>query len=195
MNHVAKKLLTWFISIGKVKACILHFLLLCAAYTFFIIIADIVIAYAKHISFKQVWNDNLSFCFFFFVFAPFLSYRFYNDAQMQLGNLEKLQQRGLTHHDLGRIAFVKKWQLTRRTGLTRFCFYNGGLITGLIFLFPVSFIILMNYSNIATLFSNLNGIILFVAENMVLSYIIGFAIYRFKWSYNERRFMRLTQPV
>jgi hypothetical protein len=195
MTNRNKRFLLWFVSFGKIKAGILHFLFLCIVYLIFFIVLDLLISSLTGNSFNIEWKKNLPFSFFFFASAPFISWRFYDVAIMQLKDYQKLEKKGLTKADLTRIAFVKRWQIIRRSGILRYCLFHGGLIAGMLLLFPISFFMFLKIKTQDGLFTDLSEMVTFMAKNIILSYIAGLIIYRFKWLYNERKFMRLTNPV
>ena len=195
MTSIHKKFLIWLIRFGKTKARIVHFLLLCTVYFAFITGLDFILSIVTGTPFSDEWGSNLPFCFFFFVCAPFISWRFYDVTIIQLKNYRQLEKKGLTPEDLRRIAFVKKWDMVRRSGIARYCFFDGGVIAGMILLFPISFVMLQTIKHSDRLFDDLNEMIAFIGKNIILGYIIGLLIYRFRWFLNERRFIRLTNPL
>jgi hypothetical protein len=190
-----KKFLMWFIRFGKIKARVIHFLFLITICSLVFVLLDFVLGKITGTPFSIEWENNLSFSFFFLVCAPFVSWRFYDVALMQLKEYRMLEKKGLTPTDLSRIAFVRRWERKRRKGLTLYCLFEGGLILGIFLLFPVSFLLFFSLKQYDKPFYTLVDIIVFVVANILLSFTIGLIIFRFKWSYNQRRFRRLTNPV
>ncbi len=195
MIYRNKKFLLWFVSFGKVKARIMHFLFLCIAYLLFMASFEALVSLRTHASFSSQWKDNLSFSLFFFICAPFASWRFYDIAMMQLKDYRALQKKGLTMADLSRIAFVRKWHSKRQQGLKPYCLFEGGIIMGLLLLFPVLLFISFSIEGLAAVFAAPETAGIFVIKNIFISFIIGLAIFRLRWSLNERKFARLTNPI
>jgi len=183
----------WIIRLGKIKARIIHFLFLITLCFLVFILLDFVLSTITGTPFNIEWKNNLSFSFFFLVCAPFVSWRFYDVALMQLKEYRILEKKGLTRADLARISFVRRWEKKRRKGPTDYCFYEGGVILGLLLLFPVLLLLSLNQN--LNVVDNLGAIGIFVIKDLLFSFIIGLVIFRFRWSYNQRRFKRLTNPV
>jgi hypothetical protein len=195
MTNRNKKFLLWFVGFGKIKARILYFLFLFIIYSLLFVVFDLAISGAEHTSLNFELKKNIPFYFIFFAAAPFISWRFYDIALKRLREYKKLENKGLTPGDLKRIAFVKRWERIRISGIWRYCFFDGGLIIGMLLLFPVSFAMLFILSKPERLFAELSGMFSFIGKNIIISYAIGLILYRFKWTYNERRFLRLTNPT
>ncbi len=190
-----KKFLMWFIRFGKVKARIIYFLFLCTVYCFFFGLLDFVLSKITGTPFSTEWTNNLSFSFFFLICAPFVSWRFYDVALMRLKEYRVLEKRGLTRADLSRIAFVRHWEYKRRKGITTYCFFEGGLVLGMFLLFPVSLLLFLSLKQYDKTYYTFAAIAIFITKNILLSFTIGLVIFRLRWSYNQRRFTRLTNPV
>jgi hypothetical protein len=45
------------------------------------------------------------------------------------------------------------------------------------------------------IFSDFDAMLLFIGESIITGYAAGVIIYLFKWRYNERKFIRLTDPL
>lgn len=108
---------------------------------------------------------------------------------------EWLKSRGLTPADELNIAFVKKWEETRKDGLFTYCVKDGGVIRGvyigvgcgLLFvgLLPKQF---------KAILAQPGEMFLFICACYLAGVVIGCAIYRFLWVRNEKRFKTLTDP-
>jgi hypothetical protein len=107
---------------------------------------------------------------------------------------KELKEKGLTLGDITNIAFVKDWEVTRKTGITRYCLIEGGLMTGVILFVPISFIVFF-YSGLETIMASFANLLIATSASFALSYLTGTAIYFFRWKTNERRFIRLTDPL
>lgn len=190
-----KKFLMWFIRFGKIKARIIHFLFLLTLCSLVFVLLDFILSKITGTPFHTEWEHNLSFSFFFLVCAPFVSWRFYDVALMQLKEYRMLEKKGLTRADLSRIAFVRTWEHKRRKGIATYCFFEGGLVLGMLLLFPVSLLLFLSLKQYDKTYDTFAAIGIFVAKNILLSFAIGLVIFRLRWSYNQRRFMRLTNPV
>jgi hypothetical protein len=188
-----KRFLIWFTRFGKVKARIIHFVFLCIAYFVFLLVLDYVLGIAKHTSFNKEWKNNLSFSLFFFICAPFVSWRFYDVAIIQLREYRILEKKGLTRADLERISFVRRWEKKRQKGPTDYCLFEGGIILGLLLLFPV--LLLLSLKQNLNVVNDLGAMGILVIKTLLFSFLLGLIIFRFRWSYNQRRFKRLTNPV
>lgn len=195
MTSRYKKFLMWFIRFGKIKARIIYFLFLCTGYGLFLALLDFILSKVTAVPFNTEWENNLSFSFFFLICAPFVSWRFYDIALIRLKEYRILEKKGLTRADLSRIAFVRRWEHKRRKGIAGYCFFEGGLILGMFLLFPVSLLLFFALKQYDNTFFTFTAIGVFVTANILLSFTIGLVIFRFRWSYNQRRFMRLTNPV
>ncbi|TWJ02244.1 hypothetical protein JN11_01216 [Mucilaginibacter frigoritolerans] len=190
-----KRFLIWFTRFGKVKARIIHFVFLCIAYFVFLLVLDYVLGITKHTSFNKEWRNSISFSLFFFVCAPFVSWRFYDVALIQLKEYRALAKKGLTRADLSRISFVRTWEHKRRKGIAVYCFFEGGLVLGMFLLFPVSLLLFLSLKQYNPMYYTFAMIGISITKNILLSFTIGLIIFRFRWSYNQRRFKRLTNPV
>ncbi|MGZ3766162.1 MAG: hypothetical protein ACXVA2_15945 [Mucilaginibacter sp.] len=123
------------------------------------------------------------------------STRFYSDAEKKINELEELKKRGLTEEDIKRIQFIKKWEETRKTGVIRYCLYDGGTISGMILFFPISFILFSISGYSLRSFPELKDMMFFILECVGIGYLLGAGIYGARWKFNERKFTRLTDPL
>jgi len=183
------KLLKWLINFGKVKGSIIFFILTSATFLFINGISTIFQKFFPNIPFIQ---PN-SFLLPIFLIA-LISTNFYARAVDYITEQELLNKKGLDSEDIRRISFVRTWDKIRNAGIKRFCFYNGGVILGIIFLLPI-----MAVGIISSLLVN-HGLSFNITESnimffIIVSYFIGVGIYYLKWRLNERKFIRLTNPV
>lgn len=183
------KLLKWLVHFGKLKGSIVFFIL---TSTIFLLINGI-IAISQVFMPKASFLQSNSFLFPIFCIALF-SINFYSRAVEYINEQEILQTKGLDSQDINRISFVRTWDKVRNAGIKRFCFYNGGIILGIIFLLPIIFLglttsLLFNYG---LSFDITEANVLFF---IVISYLLGAGTYYLKWRINERKFIRLTNPI
>lgn len=108
---------------------------------------------------------------------------------------QKLKKKGLTLGDIQNIEFVKNWEMLRQRGIYKYCFLEGGLMIGLIILLPLSLIGMMVASNLRTLFSDINKMLWYITYCGIVGYVLGTTIYFIRWVRNEKRFIRLTDPL
>jgi hypothetical protein len=110
---------------------------------------------------------------------------------------KKLKAKGLTQQDIDNIEFVKKWEETRLHGLWKYCVQSGGIIAGALLSFPGGVIVLAithkDYS--VRLFPDLSDMFAFIAYSYLTGAVLGIILYRILWMINERRFLRLTDPL
>jgi len=105
-----------------------------------------------------------------------------------------LKKKGLTPGDLRNIEFVKNWEVTRKTGLTKYCVVEGGLVTGIILFIPIS-VVAFFIVGLETILSNYRNLLAVSSVSLTIAYFIGVVIYYIRWQTNERRFMNLTDPL
>lgn len=108
----------------------------------------------------------------------------------------QLSRRGLTPVDIENIKFVKSWEKTRAGGMVKYVFLYGGLSFGFALCFAFSFASLfvgkgvINYikHDPAHMFN-------FIGYTYAGGFIIAALLFRLLWAYNERKFIRLTDPL
>jgi hypothetical protein len=183
------KLLKWLIHLGKVKGSIIFFIL--TSTTFLLI--NSISAIFQHFFPSNLFIQPNSFLLPVLIIA-LISTSFYTRAVDYITEQELLNKKGLNSEDIKRISFVRTWDKIRNAGIKRFCFYNGGVILGIVFLLPIMAVGLISY-----LFVNYGLSFDITKSNLVffiiVSYFLGVGIYYLKWRLNERRFIRLTNPV
>ncbi|QEM11804.1 hypothetical protein [Mucilaginibacter rubeus] len=138
-------------------------------------------------------NSNLIFLLFF----PFSFIQGYYRYQYKLTQAEKLKARGLTEEDIENISFVKKWEHSRKRGMWNYCVIDGGFIFGLALSLITSIIWfkLSGKTDLHTLLSEPGDMFAFIGYNYMIGAGIAVIIFRMKWKYNEKRFVRLTDPL
>ena len=104
-----------------------------------------------------------------------------------------LSRKGLTPQDVSNIQFVKDWEIAKNDGFIKYILFNGGLITGMIFLIPLSFCRFLISNEIS--FNDFGSMMYFIIECFFISYGTGVIIYLIRWHYNQRRFARLTDHL
>ena len=195
-TNLHKKILRFFLHFGKIKGGLLYFLFcIVIGAVYFILFALIDRLFNKNDSLAIIWDKNSLFIFFYIIAITLNSWNFYDDALKRLKVYEDLEKSGLSLKDLKRIAFVKEWAETRKTGALRYCIYNGGLITGMMLFLPISFLLFITSGYSLRLFPEFSDMMFFIAKGLVLGYLIGSIIYRIRWTWNEHIFIRLTDPI
>jgi hypothetical protein len=114
----------------------------------------------------------------------------------RLERIEKLKAKGLTEEDIVNIEFAKKWGETRQKGVWNYCITDGGLIAGALLSIFVSIIyFVVSHKNIAQLLPDPGKMFGFIAYAYLTGATIGIISHRILWIINERRFLRLTDPL
>ncbi len=143
----------------------------------------IVISYLTHDAFIYL---------FYFLLGIGREYYHYDD---ELKKIKKLKAKGLTEQDLRNIEFVKKWEENREGGLWKYCIRDGGIIAGAglsVIISLIYFTVVPNgFKNIMDDPGNMFSLIGYA---YIAGATIGVIMYRILWWYNEKRFMRLTDP-
>ncbi|GAA4340676.1 hypothetical protein GCM10023149_52310 [Mucilaginibacter gynuensis] len=187
-----KKKLLWFLRFGKVKACVFYFIFIITIYALVNTIFAVISSFFTGADLLQEIQTNELLNYFVLVYAGYMSWHFYDDAVERLNNDQKLKQRNLTEEDIKRIAFTKNWAETRKKGAVAYCLYDGGLIAGMLLLIPVSFIMFSVVAPSNRLFDEFKDLTLFIGQNIIICYVAGCILYSLRWTYNERKFTRLT---
>jgi hypothetical protein len=109
---------------------------------------------------------------------------------------KKFIPRGLVKEDLKNIEFVKAWYETRKIGLVRFSIIYGGVIFGLVLCFVISLFIMLMIKGVLKYISvDPANMLNFIGYTYVAGIVAGTVFYRLLWSYNEQKFIRLTDPL
>ncbi|PTQ95102.1 hypothetical protein C8P68_106317 [Mucilaginibacter yixingensis] len=105
-----------------------------------------------------------------------------------------LKAKGLTFKDVRNASFVKKWELTRKSGYGKFVFQTGGLLFGAMLFTPVAFD-MFYFIGLPEAIKGLGRLTALFGLCVVGCYVAGASIFSLRWSINERRFLRLTDPL
>jgi hypothetical protein len=120
-------------------------------------------------------------------------YYHYNSRNYEI---KRLAKKGLTEEDIINIRFVKKWEETRKKGIWKYCIVDGGIILGAGLSIVISLIIsTMHRDTFEFLAADPNNMLSFIGYNFLAGAIIGLVSCRILWTYRERRFLRLTDPL
>lgn len=135
-----------------------------------------------------------------YIFIAFLylltKLRDFYHLEEQQERRKKLQAKGLTEQDVANIDFVKKWQDTRKGGLWRYCIRDGGLIAGAGTGLALSLLFALLFSvKFFKIISEPGDMFAFIGYNYLCGAVIQITLFRFLWNSNERRFLRLTDPL
>ncbi len=136
---------------------------------------------------------NFGTCLFFFLLSVARDgYHF----KAHIAKVDKLKARGLTEEDIANIEFVKKWDETRKEGLWKYCMKDGGIIAGALLSLPGAGIVaLIDESIVKSIFLGPDKMMAFIGYSYLTGAILGIVTYRVLWTINERRFLRLTDPL
>jgi hypothetical protein len=128
-----------------------------------------------------------------FVFSLIGGYFKFETKQAEI---KKLKDKGLTEEDVYNIQFVKKWEETREKGIWRYCIIDGGIIFGAYLWIIVSaLLIATSIIKFQSLVDDPGNMFGFIGYSYRTGAVIGVIIYRILWPYQERRFIRLTDPL
>lgn len=109
---------------------------------------------------------------------------------------KKLRSRFLTPEDIKNIEFVKSWEETRKNGRTKYCFVYGGVVFGFVLCFIYSIMALIIFNSLlSTIAHDPSNMFNFIGYTFIAGIITGTIIYRFLWTHNEHKFIRLTDPL
>lgn len=108
----------------------------------------------------------------------------------------QLKAKGLTEEDTANIIFVKKWEETRGKGVWRYCIIDGGIIRGAYLWLAISVLAIatsvVKFKGLVDAPGNMFG---FIGYTYIAGAIIGVISHRVLWIYNQRRFLKLTDPL
>ncbi|WP_183577152.1 hypothetical protein HDF18_11840 [Mucilaginibacter sp. X5P1] len=117
-------------------------------------------------------------------------------SQNNIAERKKQLPKGLVKEDLKNIDFVKSWDETRKKGSVKFSIVNGGIIFGFVLCFIISILSLLFIKDMLHYISaDPSNMINFIGYTYIAGIIGGIITYRFLWTYNERKFIRLTDPL
>lgn len=119
-------------------------------------------------------------------------YRYQDNLRLN----KKLKDRGLTHEDLSNIRFVKKWDNIRPRGIIKYSLIDGGIFFGFALCGIFSIIALLTIDGIVSyISSDLSNMFNFIGYTYLAGATAGIIGYRLAWTYNEQKFIRLTDPL
>ncbi|MDP9076233.1 MAG: hypothetical protein M3O71_02320 [Bacteroidota bacterium] len=158
---------------------------------FDIIVTGSVLAFLIDIYFKKHTLSLTIIAFYVFGYAA--------DNEREKTNIAErkrlLVTKGLTPEDLKNIAFVKDWEETRKKGLVKFSLIYGGVFFGFAMCGIISIGCALVKNNLLTyLAADPSNMVSFIGYTYVAGIISGTVIYRLLWTYNEQKFIRLTDP-
>jgi len=114
----------------------------------------------------------------------------------RLKRIEKLKGKGLTEQDITNIKFVKKWQETRSGGLWKYCIRDGGIVAGAGFSLALSLLFGITFRHtFRQILAEPGDMFSFIGYAYLCGSFVGLILFRIMWSYNEKRFARLTDPL
>ena len=114
----------------------------------------------------------------------------------RIARIKKLKSRGLTETDITNIEFTKKWAETRNGGIWKYCIKDGAVIAGVFLALPGAGIIQLINSDIVKKASLGPGnMMVLICYCYFVGAILGIILYRILWIINQRRFLRLTDPL
>jgi hypothetical protein len=105
------------------------------------------------------------------------------------------KHKSLTPEDVRNIFFVKKWEKIGERGILRYCITDGGIILGAYLWILVSILGLSTVVTLKTIMEDPSNMFSFIGYSYMIGGFIGVITNRLRWAYNERRFIRLTDPL
>ncbi len=110
--------------------------------------------------------------------------------------IKRLKAKGLTERDLLNIEFVKKWEYDRTAGLWPFCVKYGLIIGAFGFSLAGMLIYGIIYNTeFKIILSDPGSMFHFLGIAYIIGAFLGVIFFRISWYFNEKRFMRLTDPL
>ncbi len=120
----------------------------------------------------------------------------FNHFRKEKDKEKLLKVRGLTLADAENIAFVKKWEETRQSGIWSYCIKDGAIISGSFLSLITSAISYWGLNKLGiSPWVEPGDMFRFIGLNFLAGALIGCIICQFQWNINERRFLRLTDPL
>ena len=117
-------------------------------------------------------------------------------SRTNIAERKNLSRRGLTLEDIKNIAFTKKWEETREKGMVKYAIVDGGIFFGFALCCIYSIITLIVISGtIGYIKAGLGNMFNFMGYTYIAGFISGTILYRILWKRNERKFIRLTDPL
>jgi hypothetical protein len=105
------------------------------------------------------------------------------------------KHKSLTDEDVRNIFFVKKWEKVRERGLFKYCITDGGIILGAYLWLLVSILGISTIVSLKTITEDPTNMFSFIGYSYMIGGMIGVITNRLRWTYNERRFIQLTDPL
>jgi hypothetical protein len=142
----------------------------------------------------------LSYCdgfsYLYLIFFPISLIGDYFRFGNKLIEAKKLKAKGLTEEDIHNIQFVKKWEITRKRGIWRYCIIDGGIILGAGLSVVISLIIFIILGDkFRSIIAEPGSMFSFIGYTYIWGAVTGVISYKVLWPYKERRFIRLTDPL
>jgi len=117
-------------------------------------------------------------------------------SRTNIAERKRLQRKGLTAEDLRNIKFTRRWHETRKKGMVKYSVIDGGIFFGFALCFVYSILTLIAVSGtIEYIKASLANMLNFMIYTYVAGFITGSIVYRVSWTYNEKKFIRLTDPL
>lgn len=113
-----------------------------------------------------------------------------------LKEAEKLKKRGLTPEDVTNIAFVKSWEDSRQRGIFYYIFVQGGIFYGMAFCFLFCAINgFLDKDFIKHLQHSPAYMFRLIGKSYAEGALVSMLYFRIMWAINEKKFIRLTEPL
>jgi len=155
-----------------------------------LIIGTILIA-----AYYYYFTDHAVSLFFIALYPLYLVGTIYKFGE-RLERLQKLKARGLTEEDITNIEFVKKWEQARHGGLWRYCIRDGGLIAGAGLSLVLSLIFGITFPHMfKQILAEPGDMFRLIGIAYLGGAFVGLILFRIMWSYKEKKFARLTDPL
>jgi hypothetical protein len=141
------------------------------------------------------WWMHDFYLFYLFLFVIGFARDLYHFRE-KLDKQKKLKAKGLTEEDIINIEFVKKWEETRIGGMWKYCVRDGGIIAGAGLALALSLLYAIIFpGNFSNIISEPGDMMMFIGYSYIAGATFGVILFRIRWSYNEKKFIRLTDPL
>lgn len=114
-----------------------------------------------------------------------LEYHHYNKR------VSYLKTQGLSEKEYTDKKFIEEWAEMRQNGLTKYCFYDGGLIIGSVLSIFIG-AAFFSSGLLGDVTKDLTDMMELIWKSFVIGFIIATAINRLRWPSREKRFEELT---
>jgi hypothetical protein len=109
---------------------------------------------------------------------------------------KRLERKGLTAEDLRNIKFTRNWEETRKKGMIKYSVIDGGIFFGFALCFIYSILTLVVVGGtIGYIKAGPGNMFNFMGYTYIAGFISGTVLYRLLWTYNEQKFVRITDPL